>query len=153
WTAPNRRRAGAIPVRAARTRSTRAGVRARSRPRAAPPLWRRPAPLHRLVRPTRTAALRACARARCSCADLLGDRPHGRERIDLDLAEWLILAPGRLPLLVQLQQREQRNGDRDTVCGRHRLIEAEAAAPKQLPQMRQPLGDRDLRDRDVTDVD
>ena len=75
------------------------------------------------------------------------------ERIDRDLAERLVLIPGRLALLVELEQREQRDRDRDTVGGRDGLVEAEAPAAQQRSQVREALGDRDLRDRDVADVD
>ena len=53
--------------------------------------------------------------------------PAGRpQRLDRDLAERLGLVPGRLALLVELEQREQRHRDRHAVGVADRLVEAAA---------------------------
>ena len=75
------------------------------------------------------------------------------DRVDRDLPERLVLGPGRLALLVELEQREQRHRDRHPVGGSDRLVEVEAPATQQRPEVHEPLGDRDLRGGDVADVD
>jgi len=57
-----------------------------------------------------------------------------------------------LPLLVELEQGEQRHRNGDAVGVAHRLVEVEAATPQQSAQELQSLGDGDLRHGDVAYV-
>ncbi len=75
------------------------------------------------------------------------------ERLDRDLGERLLLGPGRLALLVELEQRVEGDRDRHAVRARHGLGEREPPAPQQRPQVGQPLGDRHLGDGHVAQVD
>ncbi len=90
----------------------------------------------------------------------LGHQAHGpsasgalADRGDRDVAEGLVLRPRRLALLVELEQREQRHGDRHAIGAAHGLVEGRRAAQQQRAQMRQPLGDGDRRDGDVPEVE
>ena len=61
--------------------------------------------------------------------------------MDRDLAEALVLLPVGLAAFVELEQREQRDGDGHPVGAAHGLVEAEAAAAQQRAQVREALGD------------
>ena len=75
-------------------------------------------------------------------APLLGTGGAPCERaVDGDLAEALLLLPVGLAAFVELEQREQGDGDGHAVGAAHRLVEAEAAAAQQVAQVRQALGD------------
>ena len=79
----------------------------------------------------------------------------GGARADLDLAERLVLRPRRLALLVQLQQREQRHADGHAVGAADGVLERRPARGRaqQAAQVREAVGDRHARDRQVPDVD
>src|SRR5437763_6427526 len=150
WRARSRRRARAAPARGARTRSARAGVPARSRPRAAPLRWRRRGTPLPPARPRETEAPRASVRARGSRRDPL---PVLLQRVHRHLAERLLLSPGELALLVELEQGVDGNRHRHPVRLPHGFLEAEAPLPQKLAQVRQALRDGHLRHRDVAYVD
>src|SRR5438045_2517422 len=80
-------------------------------------------------------------------------RGRGRRRcLDGDLPKRLALDPGRLALLVELEQREQGHRDGDAVGAGNGLVEAKAPAGEQLSQVSQALGDRDLGKADMAQV-
>src|SRR3954465_7071086 len=71
-----------------------------------------------------------------------------------DGSEWNLLLPYRLPLLVELQQSQQRDRLRQAVPILDGVVEAEASATaQQAAQMREPLADRHARARDVAGVE
>ena len=82
----------------------------------------------------------------------LGRRLARPQRLDGDLGERLVLGPGRLALLVELEQRVERDRDRHPIGAAHRLREGEAAPGQERPQVGQALGHGHLGDRHVADV-
>ena len=81
----------------------------------------------------------------------LGRRLHPHR----DRPERLVLLPGRLAALVELEQREERHRHGHAIGAFHRLVEREAAAAagQQVAQERHAVGQRDARDRHVAQVE
>src|SRR3954453_18348322 len=73
---------------------------------------------------------------------------------DRDGSEWNLLLPYRLPLLVELQQSQQRDRLRQAVPILDGVVEAEASAPaQQAAQVREALADRYARAPDVAGLE
>ena len=150
--APSHRRARAEPARAARSR-----VLSQALERRHDLVQLRAGRIGERIAPTGSARRNSSASSvRSSSAVTRSPLTRCRNRItrsalrragraDGDLAEWLVLGPRRLSLLVQLEQREQRHRDRHPIGARDGLVERERPTLEQLAQMREPLRDADLR--------
>src|SRR5204863_5872245 len=106
----------AAPRRASPPRSARAVARVPPPPRPRPPRRRRPAPPPEAARATGTGAPRRPAAARSPC-------------VHHDRSEGFRLFPRGFPLLVELEQGEQRDRLGHAVGALHRLVERELASP------------------------
>src|SRR3954470_11842561 len=73
---------------------------------------------------------------------------------DRDRSERNLLLPYRLPLLLELQQRQERDRLRQAIAVLDRVVETEAtAAAQQAAQVREALADRDTRTGDVRGIE